>query len=638
MVDSSQLALLKKGVQNWNDWREINDSDREIDLRKANLSGVNLTGVDLRSADLSEANLTEVDLRVARLNNANLSGACLNNANLSGARLNNANLNGAVLTNINLNGARLNNANLNGAVLTNINFNGAILSGAILSSVTLRSITLRGATLRSITLSHSDLSGADLSAADLTSANLSEANLSEANLSKAHLREANLNGANLSNANLKNAYLRLAHLREASLDRANLSHANLSNANLSEAYLREVDLSGADLGNICLLRADLNRANLSHANLSNANLSEASLREANLSEADLSGADFSKVNLREANLSNANLDEADLSWVNLSESNLNGANLSRTQSLHTSFSNAVFSGACIEDWHIGNSTRLDGIVCDYIFRTTDHNGKFSGRLPVDKSSFFIDGEFTQRFQILASALETIDLTFTEGIDWQAFFQSFQEVCHSHSTENLSIQSMERKGEAFVVRLETNADIDKAVIETEIKQLYAWRTTMLETQYAEKLKLQGIQIEEARETIQVERHNNATLMGIIAGMAENQSSKYEFNGPVGSVVDTAASGSRVQSVLHNYAPEQRQNLAAAAKEIKTLLEQLSESYALAEIPAQAVGRIQQNPQLKERVMGALKNGGKTALEKLVDHPAISIVLAAIEGASNIGNTK
>jgi len=65
---------------------------------------------------------------------------------------------------------------------------------------------------------------------------------------------------------------------------------------------------------------------------------------------------------------------------------------------------------------------------------------------------------------------------------------------------------------------------------------------------------------------------------------------------------------------------------------------SESYPLTEIPAQSVEKIKQNPQMKERVMGALKSGSKTALEKLVDHPAVSIVLAAIEGASNPSSAK
>lgn len=147
-----------------------------------------------------------------------------------------------------------------------------------------------------------------------------------------------------------------------------------------------------------------------------------------------------------------------------------------------------------------------------------------------------------------------------------------------------------KGQAFVIRLETKADTNQAEIETEIKQLYAVRLSALETQYAESLKLQGVQIKDARQVIAVARKCETSLLEIMATMAENKNSKYKFNGPVGNVVDTAASGSRVQSVLHNYAPEQRQNLTGAAKEIQELLEQLSEDYELTEVPAQTVEQI------------------------------------------------
>ena len=305
----------------------------------------------------------------------------------------------------------------------------------------------------------------------------------------------------------------------------------------------------------------------------------------------------------------------------------------RVQALETSFLQATLTGACIEDWQIGSATQLDSVICKYIFRTIDSNRKFSGRLPVNKESFFAPEEFTQRFQILACASETIDLTFTEGIDWQAFFESFQEVCNSRPTEELSIQGMERKGQTFVIRLETKTDTDKAAIETEIKQLYAVRLAALETQYEERLRLQGVQIEEAKQAIAVEKQEKSSLIGIMKTMAENQGSKYEFNAPVGNVVDTAQSGSHIQAILHHYPPEQRQNLADAAQEIQELLEQLSGNYSITELPAQAVEQIQQNPQMSARVIGALKGGGKAALEKLVDHPAIGIVLAAIEGASN-----
>ncbi|MEA5450015.1 hypothetical protein VB780_15650 [Leptolyngbya sp. CCNP1308] len=169
--------------------------------------------------------------------------------------------------------------------------------------------------------------------------------------------------------------------------------------------------------------------------------------------------------------------------------------------------------------------------CDYIFRTFDDEAyKFSGRLPVDPKSTFAPGEFTQRFQIIASALETIDITFTEGIDWQAFFQSFQDLRDSRPNEDISIQGMERKGNAFVVRLEVEAEADKAAIETEVKQRYAHQLAALEAQYQERLRLQSDEIATYRQT-------QSSLLHIVQTMAEKDSISQTFHGPVGNVAGT-----------------------------------------------------------------------------------------------------
>lgn len=50
----------------------------------------------------------------------------------------------------------------------------------------------------------------------------------------------------------------------------------------------------------------------------------------------------------------------------------------------------------------------------------------------------------------------------------------------------------------------------------------------------------------------------------------------------------------------------------------------------EIATKAVEEIEKNPALKQRVIGALKAGGTEALKELVDHPAVNILLAVLEG--------
>jgi Pentapeptide repeats (8 copies) len=96
MANEEHLAILKKGVPAWNEWREQHPDIRP-DLRGAYLSGANLSKANLRQADLRDAHLIE-----AHLSTANLSGASLSGASLSRANLSEANLGGAELSYANL--------------------------------------------------------------------------------------------------------------------------------------------------------------------------------------------------------------------------------------------------------------------------------------------------------------------------------------------------------------------------------------------------------------------------------------------------------------------------------------------------------------------------------------------------------
>jgi hypothetical protein len=47
-------------------------------------------------------------------------------------------------------------------------------------------------------------------------------------------------------------------------------------------------------------------------------------------------------------------------------------------------------------------------------------------------------------------------------------------------------------------------------------------------------------------------------------------------------------------------------------------------------AKAIENIDKNPTLKARVVNALKEGGTTALESAIDHPAVKPVVAMLKG--------
>jgi uncharacterized protein YjbI with pentapeptide repeats len=124
MAQQEQIDLLKRGVAEWNQWRDTNPYIRpdlsNADLRAVRLSGAYLDHVDFRTARLNGAHLSHTDLRAARLSRANLRGADLMNANLRGAVLAEANLTEAFLRAADLSGASLSGTVLGGIDLREV--------------------------------------------------------------------------------------------------------------------------------------------------------------------------------------------------------------------------------------------------------------------------------------------------------------------------------------------------------------------------------------------------------------------------------------------------------------------------------------------------------------------------------------
>ncbi|HEX9461760.1 MAG TPA: pentapeptide repeat-containing protein [Alphaproteobacteria bacterium] len=92
MVDKALEAMLKSGVNVWNEWRGAHPDTT------AALPGAHLCGVDLIGANLAEADLRKADLRGANLSDAILAGAHLGGANFFKAILDRADVASADLT------------------------------------------------------------------------------------------------------------------------------------------------------------------------------------------------------------------------------------------------------------------------------------------------------------------------------------------------------------------------------------------------------------------------------------------------------------------------------------------------------------------------------------------------------------
>lgn len=570
MANEEHLAQLMLGTDHWNRWRKENWIIKP-DLSGINLSGWDLKGIFLSKSDLRSVNFTNTNLSKANINQAILDNAILNGANLSQTGLSGINLQSTIFGNANLEQALLSCSNLIGVDLSKVNLQRANLQGAELNHANLKGVDisfsnlslaklkctdfrnaklfaanlyeadLREADLRGTNLDHADLRrsflhktqidqttslaekwlfvwkvvnqkikinnlhGADLrevnlSGADLSRVDLSAANLIDANLSDVNFRKANLDRANLQSAKLTGAILLETSLREANLMFADLSNANLAGIDISGTLFR-TDLKGADLFRACLFQAYLFRANLFRVNLKEANIRQANLTKANLLRADLSSACLEQANLTEANLVGADLSNACLEQ----------ANLTLVQAIDTDFTQARLTGVCLQDWNINNMTKLDGVVCEYVYKQRNQQE----RRP--RTGNFAPGEFITLSQ---KVIETVDLIFIDGIDWKAFFQSFQELQMQHGETNISIQGIEKKsGDAFVIRLEVSPQTDKAAIERQAKELYETKL---------QLKLHQIQMQAKdkeivlyQEQLNVQRQQNTELIGIVKTMADKE---------------------------------------------------------------------------------------------------------------------
>ncbi|MEM8675879.1 MAG: pentapeptide repeat-containing protein [Cyanobacteria bacterium P01_G01_bin.67] len=319
----------------------------------------------------------------------------------------------------------------------------------------------------------------------------------------------------------------------------NLRDTDLRGADLRSADLRGADLSGADLSGADLYEADLVGANLVGANLDGADLycsylDGANLKAANLSVANLRGADLRGAILSIANLKGADLRGVDLGGANLYGTDLNNAYLNRVQALKANFEGATLTGACIEDWNINSQTNLQNVKCNYvylkyIYSEEDKKQIKCDRRPHDPDKIFAPGEFTQLFQ---KALETVDLIFSEGIEWTAFLESFQKLQAEVKSEELSIQAIEKKsGSAFVIRLEVPQEANKAEIEKYIKQEYDAKLTVIEANYQKQLQAKNETIQAKNdELIKAYRETGTDLLKMAEIMSSFQQNTIINNSP------------------------------------------------------------------------------------------------------------
>ncbi len=121
---------------------------------------------------------------------------------------------------------------------------------------------------------------------------------------------------------------------------------------------------------------------------------------------------------------------------------------------------------------------------------------------------------------------------------------------------------------------------------------------------------------------------------------SETPKYDFSGASFTGITGSVTGN-IQGdnigTQHNYAPEQKQNLVEAAKEIQQLLDQLSQTYPTTTeyqkqaVVNQAIARIKHdNPTTWQRLRSATEAALIEAFKEVLDNPFVNITVAAVQG--------
>jgi uncharacterized protein YjbI with pentapeptide repeats len=140
MANMEHLDILRRGLAEWNHWRESNPriwpdlhgADlAEEKLDGANLKNTNLLRANLEGASLVDANLRNANLKEANLRRASLIRADLQEANLYKARLQEAELERAILVHAILIKAEIEKTNFSFAIMGETSFDQGLILGGV---------------------------------------------------------------------------------------------------------------------------------------------------------------------------------------------------------------------------------------------------------------------------------------------------------------------------------------------------------------------------------------------------------------------------------------------------------------------------------------------------------------------------
>ncbi|MBD2292902.1 pentapeptide repeat-containing protein [Anabaena sphaerica FACHB-251] len=289
----------------------------------------------------------------------------------------------------------------------------------------------------------------------------------------------------------KDAWIRSFAIAYATTNGTSFRGADLTDADFTGATLKNTDFRKANLTRTRFYEAKkLDFARPGNTILSNLGVLNLlitlngrgkSYTGANLRGANLIGADLKEANLKDADIVEATFEGACLEW----------ANLTLAQAVGTNFTNAQMTGACLEAWNIESTTILDNVDCRFVYLLEYPKLGTDDRERRPSSGEFKPGEFSKLFE---EVLNTVDLIFRDGIDWKAFVNAFGKVQNQNEDTELSIQSIENKGDGVVVvKVNAPEGVDKEKIHSDFTQNYQLALAAVEEKYKAELQAKNNEI-------------------------------------------------------------------------------------------------------------------------------------------------
>jgi uncharacterized protein YjbI with pentapeptide repeats len=426
-------------------------------------------------------------------------------------------------------------------------------------------------------------------------------NLSNVNFYRTCLNNAQLARANFNGADLREAVLDSAQLIEANFESANLTKALLRDTSLWKANFKEANLKGA-----CLIHSDLTSTFFHRANLEKVIFTRADLMDANFSNTNLEGAILSGTYLVRTNFRYANL---------------NNSILIKAQARNANFRGASLTGCCIEDWNI-NGANLNEVECRYVYLQYDSKiQSFKDRCP--SSGEFAPGEFLRRFQV---AQNVIDLTFRDGVPWQALAYAFNEsniqVFDEHGDE-LYLREYKVLGDGFVtLKISYPPGVDPEKLRAELEQ-----------------KTHEFEVRVAHLTGEL-KANNLVLERLLSAPRLHVNSHFHIgdnNFMTGDRTINMGSGNYIESnsgiyFQGDYSINMEQDLAQAASQIQDLIEQLEKKGVSVDVAQEQVAKnmatqAQSNPKMKDKLL----KWGQSLGDATVNDVVKGVVKLAIRSA-------